>query len=81
MFSNDKVFAKEYDRIIKYYAKKDYVKVLEKEEINRDRKQYLPHFAVNNPKKKNTQARIVYDASPSQDDINLNNIIHQGPKV
>ena len=38
MFSNDKIFAKEYDRIIKYYVKKDYVKVLEKEEINRDRK-------------------------------------------
>ena len=43
---------------------------------------FLPYFAVPfNPEKEATKTRIIFDASPSQDDIGFNNIIHQRPKL
>lgn len=43
---------------------------------------FLPHFAVPfNPEKEAIKTRIIFDASPSQDGIGLNNITHQRPKL
>ena len=41
----------------------------------------LPHFPVIRPEKDTTKTRIVFDASATCEDISLNDVIHQGPKL
>ncbi|XP_070556535.1 uncharacterized protein [Ptychodera flava] len=71
---------KAYVENIRQYVNKGYVHKIPEAEENQS-KWYLPHFAVVRPDRTTTKTRIVYDASAKYEDIALNDIIHQGPKL
>ena len=79
--SRDEKLANEYNQIIEGYINKGYVRVLEKEPENENKKWYLPHFAVIKSEKETTKTRLVFDTSAAQNGISLNDIIYQGPKL
>lgn len=66
--------------IIERYVAKRYVRKVPKSE-QLTSKWYLPHFPVIRPEKDTTKTRIVFDASATCEDISLNDVIHQGPKL
>ena len=68
--------AQAYSDIIERYV----VKKVPKSEQSTS-KWYLPHFPVIRPEKDTTKTRIVFDASATCEDISLNDVIHQGPKL
>ena len=69
-----------YCDIINQYEEKGYVKKVGDEERNKT-KWLLPHFPVIRPEKETTKTRIVFDASAKCQDVSLNDVIHQGPKL
>ena len=72
--------AQAYSDIIERYVAKGYVKKVPKSEQSTS-KWYLPHFPVIRPEKDTTKTRIVFDASATCEDISLNDVIQQGPKL
>ena len=69
-----------YSEIINQYIEKGYIRKVQEQEKN-DSKWYLPHFPVIRPDKETTKTRIVFDASAKCDNVSLNDVIHQGPKL
>ena len=68
-----------YDRIIKEYENKGYVKKVEKTE--EESQWFLPHFAVIKDDRATTKIRIVFDAAAKDSGKSLNDVIHSGPKL
>ena len=73
--------AKEYTRIIGQQIEKGYVSKLLLLEDSQTVKWYLPHFPVARKDSSTTKVWIVFDESTKYDDIALNDVINQGPKL
>ena len=52
-----------------------------RDEVKPDQVWYLPHFPVLRPDKSTTKTRIVFDASAKFNDLSLNDIVLQEPKL
>ena len=79
--SQDSAVAAAYNKIIKDYVSKGYVRKVAATELKPGRQWFLPHFAVLRPDKETTKTRIVFDASAKYDGIALNDTIFPGPKL
>ena len=51
------------------------------EEKKPDQVWYLPHFPVLRPDKSTTKTRVVFDASAKYEEVSLNDVLLQGPKL
>ena len=72
--------ADSYSKCIEQYVEKGYIwKIPEHEKCKS--KWYLPHFPVIRLDKETTKTRIVFDASAKYEDVSLNDVINQGPKL
>lgn len=71
----------DYVQIIDKYVEKGYIRKVTVEEESKSGKWYLPHFPVIRPDKETSKTRIVFDASAKYENISLNSVIHQGPKL
>ena len=69
-----------YSDTINQYVEKGYIRQGDEHE-KIDSKWYLPHFPVIRPDKETTKTRIVFDASAKCDEVSLNDVIHQDPKL
>ena len=69
-----------YQENIQNYLKKGYINKVTEE---RDGKTMwaMPHFPVVHLDKETTKVRMVFDASAKQEELSLNDAIHQGPKL
>jgi len=72
---------KEYAKIIDGHLEKGYITKLPPTEDNDTIKWYLPHFPVVKKTRSTTKVCIVFDASARYNDIALNDVIFQGPKL
>ena len=73
--------AEEHTRIIGEHIKKRYITKLPPVEDDKIVKWYFPHFLVIRKDRSTTKVWIVFDASARYNDIALNDVIHQGPKL
>ena len=76
----DPTLASAYSEVIDQYTKKGYIRRVPKEEHGVNG-WLLPHFPVVRTDKETTKVRIVFDASAKHNDISLNDVIYQGPKL
>ena len=76
----DPAIASSYSEVIHQYKEKGYIRKIG-DANEQETGWYLPHFPVIRKDKATTKTRIVFDASAKQNDIALNDIIHQGPKL
>ena len=72
--------ADSYSKCIEQYVEKVYVRKIPEQEKCKS-KWYLPHFPVIRLDKETTKTRMVFDASAQYEDVSLNDVIHQGPKL
>ena len=70
-----------YKAVVQSYQDKGYIHRVSREEVKPDQVWYLPHFPVLRPDKSTTKTRIVFDASAKFNDLSLNDIVLQGPKL
>ena len=70
-----------YKEVLQTYKEKGYIHKVSPKEIRPDQVWYLPHFPVFRPDKSTTKTRIVFDASARFNDVSLNDIVLQGPKL
>ena len=63
------------------YQDRGYIYKVPHDEIKPDEVWYLPHFPVLRPDKSTTKTRVVFDASAKFNDMSLNDIVPQGPKL
>ena len=68
---------KSYQETIRKYLEKGYIRKIKPIETFKE-SWYLPHFAVTKPDRTTTKTCIVFDASAK---CNVNDTIHQGPKL
>ena len=73
--------AASYSSTINQYAQKGYIRKVDEQEKKPIEKWYLPHFAIVKPDRSTTKTRVVFDASAKMNDVCLNDVIHQGPKL
>ena len=73
--------AEEYKKIIGKHLEKGYVTKVPLMEDNQAVRWYLPHFPVVKKDRSTTEVRIVFDASAKYNNVALNDVIHQGPKL
>ena len=73
--------AEEYKKIIGKHLEKGYVTKVPLMEDNQAVRWYLPHFPVVKKDRSTTKVRIVFDASAKYNNVALNDVIHQGPKL
>ena len=67
--------------VLQMYQDKGYIRKVSPEEEKPDQVWYLPHFPVLRPDKSTTKTRIVFDASAKYEDVSLNDVLLQGPKL
>ena len=70
-----------YMKVLQTYQEAGYIHKVPKEEKKPDQVWYLPHFPVLRPDKATTKTRIVFDASAKFNEVSLNDIVLQGPKL
>ena len=70
-----------YSEVITKYLEKGYIRKVEPSEKEPMKKWYLPHFAIPKSDRATTKTRIVFDASAKCNNISLNDMIYQGPKL
>ena len=70
-----------YSEVITKYLEKEYIRKVEPSERQPMKKWYLPHFAILKSDRATTKTRVVFDASAKCNNISLNDVIHQGPKL
>ena len=70
-----------YSEVITKYLEKGYIRKVEPSEKEPMKQWYLPHFAILKSDRATTKTRIVFDASAKCNNISLNNMINQGPKL
>ena len=68
-------------KVLQTYQEAGYIHKVPKEEKKPDQVWYLPHFPVLRPDKATTKTRIVFDASAKFNEVSLNDIVLQGPKL
>ena len=72
---------KEYQKTIKTYVEKGYLRKVPENEAPPPEVWYLPHFPIVRMSKSTTKVRIVFDCSAKCNGISLNDVIHAGPKL
>jgi len=70
-----------YKEVLWTYQEKCYIHKVSPEKDRPDQVRYLPHFPVLRPDKSTTKTRIVFDASAKFNDVSLNGIVLQEPKL
>ena len=73
--------AKAYSDVLQTYQDKGYICKVSPEEKKPDQVWYLPHFPVLRPDKSTTKTRVVFDASTKYEEVSLNDVLLQGPKL
>ena len=73
--------AKAYSDVLQTYEDKGYIRKVSRDDEKPDQVWYLPHFPVLRPDKSTTKTRIVFDASAKYEEVSLNDILLQGPKL
>jgi len=73
--------AEEYKGIIDKHLEKGYVTKVPLLEGQLAVRWYLPHFPIVKKDRSTTKVRIVFDASAKYNNVALNDVIHQGPKL
>ena len=76
-----KELSEAYNATLQKYIDKEYIRKVPSEEKLPDQTWFLPHFPILRPDKSTTKLRIVFDASARSNNISLNDVIHQGPKL
>ena len=76
----DETFHRKYREFMENLIERGYArKLTEEEAARRSRKTwYLPHHGVFHPQEKD-KIRVVFDAAAMQEEVSLNNQLHQGP--
>ncbi len=77
----DTELGKAYGDILQKYQDKEYVRQVSSVEENTNEVWYLPHFPVIRPDKTTRKTCTVFDASAKTNDISLNDVTLQGPKL
>ena len=72
---------KEYQKTIKTYVEKGYLRKVPENEAPPPEVWYLPYFPIVRMSKSTTKVRIVFDCSAKCNGITLNDVIHAGPKL
>ena len=67
--------------MLQTYQDKGYIRKVSSEEEKPDQGWYLPHFPVLRPDKSTTKTQIVFDASAKYEDVSVNDVLLQGPKL
>ena len=70
-----------YKTVVQSYQDRGYIYKVPHDEIKPDQVWYLPHFPVLRPDKSTTKTHVVFDASAKFNDMSLNDIVPQGPKL
>ena len=72
---------KAYKTVVQSYQDKGYIHNVPRDEVKPDQVWCLPHFPVLRPDKSTTKTHIVFDVSAKFNDVSLNDIVLQGPKL
>ena len=70
-----------YKTVFQSYQDKGYINKVPRDEGKPVQVWYLPHFPLLRPDKSTTKTRIVFDASAKFNDVSLNDIVLQRPKL
>ena len=70
-----------YKTAVQSYQDRGYIHKVPRDEVKPDQVWCLPHFPVLRPDKSTTKTLIVFDASAKFNDVSLNDIVLQGPKL
>ena len=70
-----------YKKVLQTYRGKCYIHKVSTKEVRPDQVWYLPHFPVLRPDKSTTKTHTMFDASEKFNDVSLNDIVLQGPKL
>ena len=73
--------AQAYSDVLQTYQAKGCIRKVSAEEEKPDQVWYLPHFPVLRPDKSTTKTRIVFDPSAKYEEVSLNDVLLQGPKL
>ena len=79
--SKDRFEKEEYQRTIKAYVEKGYLRKLSPEEKLTPSAWYLPHFPIVKLEKSTTKVRIIFDCAAKHEGVSLNDAINAGPKL
>lgn len=75
------ILRESYEKTIESYLEKGYTRKVSRSKKKPVEQWYLPHFPVVRMDKETTKVRIVSDAAAKYDDVCLNDMIHEGPKL
>ena len=70
-----------YSEVLDKYLAKGYIRKVSPKDSKPDEVWYLPHFPIVKPNRITTKTRIVFDASAKFENISLNDVVYQGPKL
>ena len=70
-----------YKTAVQSYQDQGYILKVPRDEVKPDQVWFLPHFPVLRPNKSTTKTCVVFDASAKFNDVSLNDIVLQGPRL
>ena len=79
--SKDRFVKEEYQRTIKAYVEKGYLRKLSPKEKLTSSAWYLPLFPIVKLEKSTTKVRIVFDCAAQHEGVSSNDVINAGPKL